>query len=328
MLAHEECRVDTAQATWPGFLGRSRSWLTAFWRHFPEQAQTASTLIEATLKFHRRHPSPFLKLSPAGTAIAAGFGLRHEWQGDPLGRMTVVHRPIQWLSDWQVILRQNISNQVLDYFVNSAAIAIDQCPEPVHHTVFDPFTVASQLAGPALLRDHIASEPILISEVVEHLSRSVCELIRMLRSVGLQGIYLATQTSTHSLFAPDRYAAWVKSSLERCIESARSMPLCILHLHGENVFLPLRELPANWTAHYEWSSSNPAFDSLGAQATESVFIGAPEALLRSEGGKREVLAALKKAIGGRSGLLTPGCCLPIDFPAPVLDEWRDAAARF
>jgi hypothetical protein len=318
------------EAAWAARVPSHAFWNSAFWRHFPHADDTAETLASETLRYHRLHPSAFVKLSPPGTTMAAGYGLSAKWQGDSLGRRTILKRPVQKLADWQCVLNGSFNPEITGYLLQSARqVGRAAEGELVLQTVFAPLTIATQLAGLPLLHDHLAAAPAFMQAVLQALSCQVREVMLSLTKCGIQGVYLATQSMNRSSFSPEEYAIWGRPYDAACIAAAACLPCNVFHLHGDGVSLAIPELPANWVLHYEWSSSNPPLDECLRATRGPVFVGLPASQLAAFTlleDRRQFLIALNRKIGQRPAFLTPGCCLPLDFPDFHLAGWREAAS--
>jgi uroporphyrinogen decarboxylase len=222
------------ETTWAGRAPSHRFWTSAFWRHFPEADDTAEMLASETLRYQRLHPSAFVKLSPPGTTMAAGYGLLAEWQGDSLGRRTILKRPIQKLADWQRVLNGSFDPEITRYLLESArAVVRATQDELVLQTVFAPLTIATQLAGLPLLREHLDAAPAFMQAVLEALCGQVRDVVQSLTKCGIHGVYLATQSMNKSSFSPAEYAIWGRPCDAACIAAAACLPCNVFHLHGE-----------------------------------------------------------------------------------------------
>src|SRR5207253_1927552 len=132
----------------------------AFWRHFPDADRSPRALADATLAFHARWGSDFIKLTPAG-----GYAVR-EWGCVESGEVSADgHRPcatcgVQSPADWAKIrpldpaAAHGYAQQVETLIRMGGDGRVDCAILP---TLFSPLSVARKLSGDRLaadLREH------------------------------------------------------------------------------------------------------------------------------------------------------------------------------
>jgi hypothetical protein len=75
----------------------------AFWRHFPEVDRSAAALAQATLRFHERYGSDFLKVTPAGGYAVEDWGCIESDEVAPDGHRPCASHAVRSHGDWQKI---------------------------------------------------------------------------------------------------------------------------------------------------------------------------------------------------------------------------------
>lgn len=300
-------------------------WQIAFWRHHPVADQDAGQLAAATLQFQRRFPMDVVKVTPGGTYHSVDHGLVDDWQGDALGRRTILHHPVTEPGDWdRIATATEIGPSALRVVEAAALTRAGLEPDvPLLVSVFSPLTQAAQLAGVDVLRRHLAEAPQAVTAALGRLSAATQRLIGEYRRVGLDGIYFATQHMAHPFFTPQDYARWARPFDQECLAAAAAMPANILHAHGSDIHLSLT-LADNWALHFEMVPENPPPSPRGGRA----LLGVPAARLAEAGRTvaeaRTLLDRLAPSAQGGVPVLSVGCVLPLAFPEAAIDHWLTA----
>lgn len=300
-------------------------WHIALWRHHPVADQDAGQLAAATLEFQRRFPMDVVKITPGGTYHSVDHGLVDDWQGDALGRRTILRHPVAGPGDWDRIATATEIGPSALRVVEAAALtrARLDADVPLLVSVFSPLTQAAQLAGVEVLRRHLAEAPDAVMAALGRLTAATQRLIGEYRRVGLDGIYFATQHMAHPFFTPDDYARWARPFDQECMAAAAAMPANILHAHGTDIHLSL-SLAENWALHFEMVPENPPPSPRAGR----VLLGVPAAQLAEAGrtvaGASALLRTLAPVAQGGTPVLSVGCVLPQDFPEAAISHWLTA----
>ncbi len=72
----------------------------ALWRHFPVDDQKPDSLAAAHLDFQRLFDFDLLKVTPASSYFAKGWGVEDEWKGATEGTRDYTHQVINHPEDW------------------------------------------------------------------------------------------------------------------------------------------------------------------------------------------------------------------------------------
>src|SRR3989475_4538525 len=73
----------------------------AVWRHFPTVDHSSAGLAQATLRFHERYGSDFLKITPTGGDAGGGGGCVEGGDGRPHGPRARVSCAVEDGDDWK-----------------------------------------------------------------------------------------------------------------------------------------------------------------------------------------------------------------------------------
>src|SRR5919109_5390933 len=75
----------------------------AVWRHFPKVDKSAAGLAQATLRFHERYGSDFLKITPAGGYAVEAWGCVEDEEVRPDGHRACARCAGRDAQDWKTI---------------------------------------------------------------------------------------------------------------------------------------------------------------------------------------------------------------------------------
>lgn len=294
----------------------------AFWRHEPVSDQEASSLAKATLAFHAGVGGDLVKLTPAGTYQACALGLVDAWQGDPLGRRSIVQRPGSNLAGWRSLRDPGTGHH--------EAVCLAACRQlrtrlpgglPLLATVFGPLTQAVQLAGESTLNALALSAPEAVREGIALLTRRTVRLVEEYRAAGADGIYYVSQHHQAEVVTAGGLRAWGDEADRAIWRAARGAGPNVMHFHGSPLVADLPELPPGWLAHRKLEPG-------GAHSMP----GRHFAALPLEVLQRDCAAQHRAAIADlRTRLTEPGswigaeCVVPTAFPLPLLARWVQAA---
>ena len=75
----------------------------AVWRHFPQVDRNPAGLAQATLRFHERYASDFLKITPAGGFAVEEWGCVESEEVRPDGHRPCATCAVRSAEDWRRI---------------------------------------------------------------------------------------------------------------------------------------------------------------------------------------------------------------------------------
>lgn len=293
----------------------------AFWQHHPISDQQAATLADATLAFHAEVGGDLVKLTPAGTYQARALGLQDAWQGDPLGRRTIVGRPLAAIEDWLHLDTCTLGEQEAEQLEAAARVRARLGADvPLLATVFSPLTLALQLAGASTWQSHHIDAPEAVEEGLFRLMQRCRHLIRAYRQAGVSGIYYVAQHfAGDELPAATVAPAWLAHDLPVLAE-ADGLACNMMHFHGVPLPANLPALPAGWLTHYEWCAGNPS----PRLQDRRLALGLPEDTLLAAADSaacRRLAEGLWQDVPRPPALITAACVLPPTFPRAVVRRW-------
>lgn len=288
----------------------------SFWKHHPISDQKGEILAAETIAFYQTFKPDFLKITPAGTWIATCYGLNDYYDGDSLGRRFVSQPLIQTTEDWNKIQPFDDIPAPLVEQLKAAEIVCKELKEvPVFATIFSPVNQAIQLCGRDTFLKHLAENPTLVEEKLHVLSLNTQQIIKKYVELGIEGIYYATQSCQPKQLTKDIYDKFGKSIDESCLEFASNLVQSVIfHLHGESIYLHIKENIPFLTIHYEESSSNKI------QSNYPLVVGIPAQIIDSTNDEDSIKHIIS-AYSNSTELILCGCVLPLSSSAKTIETW-------
>src|SRR5213594_3337816 len=148
----------------------------AVWRHFPQVDRNPAGLAQATLRFHERYGSDFLKITPAGGYAVEQWGCVEGEDVRPDGHRPCAHCAVRDGDDWRQIrpLDPTVAAGYSQQIEVIVRMGFDRRigDAPVLPTLFSPLSLARKLSGDRLpndLRDHAGAVTDALEAITETL---------------------------------------------------------------------------------------------------------------------------------------------------------------
>ncbi len=299
----------------------------ALWRHWPVDDQTAISLARATLDLQSTFDFDFVKVSPSSNNCVADWGVQSRWVGNEEGTREWLGQAISSPEDWPTLRVLDPYQGMMGEMLHALELVGSglEAGTPFIHTIFDPLTQATFLAGNRLLAD-LRQHPQELKAGLEAITESTVRFIEAARATGLSGIFLALQYATYDLLNEAEYQEFGMPYDRRILEATHGMWLNLLHLHGNNIMFDLAAtLPVqaiNWhdretppTLH-EAQSRFPRAVVGGLHRIETMLRGTPERI------DAEVADAVEQT-GGKRLIIGTGC---VTFTNSPWGNWLAARA--
>ena len=293
----------------------------AVWRHFPAVDRSPAGLAQATLRFHERYGSDFLKLTPRGGYAVEAWGCV---EGEDLREDG--HRPcaacaVRSAPDWKTIraLDPGAAPGWTEQIETIVRMGFDRRvgDAPVLPTLFSPLSLARKLSGDRLAHD-LRAHPDLVRGALEAITETLVRFAALALAEGASGIFYSIQAASLSVNTEEDYARFGEPYDRQVLESVRGHSLLtIVHGHGDRLlFERLAALPGN---AWNWDDRvTPPSLALAQGTTVGALIGGLDQwkTLR-DGTPAEAIAEARDAIaqtGGVGLIVGPGCVLPTQTP--------------
>ncbi len=293
----------------------------AVWRHFPKVDRSSAGLAQATLRFHERYGSDFLKITPAGGWAVEAWGCVESAEERPDGHRPCVQCAVRDGDDWKKIraLDPATAPGWVDQIETVVRLGFDRRigDAPVVPTLFSPLSLARKLSGTRLPVD-LRERPDAVKDALEAITETVIRFTDLALTEGVSGIFYSIQAASRSVSSEDVYAEFGEPYDRRILESVagRSI-LTIVHCHGDQLmFERLARLPGHaW--NWDDRATPPSLADGKTYAPGAVIGGLHQWKTLRDGTPEQAAEETKDAIaqtGGIGLIVGPGCVLPMNTP--------------
>ena len=295
----------------------------AVWRHFPQVDRNPAGLAQATLRFHERYGSDFIKITPAGGYAVEEWGCVEGTEVRPDGHRPCATCAVKTGDDWKNIRPLDPSTaagyaQQLEVIIR---MGFDKRTgdAPVVPTLFSPLSLARKLSGDRLNTD-LRERPSVVAAALEAITETLVKFAERALAEGVTGIFYSIQAASRRHHTEAEYAEFGEPYDRRVLESIRDRSkLTIIHCHGDQLmFDRLAQLPGHaW--NWDDRATAPSLRDGQALVPGAVIGGLNQWQTLRDGTPEQVVTEVDDAIaqtGGRGLLIGPGCVLPSNTPDP------------
>lgn len=293
----------------------------AVWRHFPAVDRSSAGLAQATLRFHERYGSDFLKITPAGGYAVEAWGCVESDEVHPDGHRPCARCAVQRPEDWKAIRPldpasapgwsahvETIIRMGFDRRIGDA---------PVLPTLFSPLSLARKLSGARLAED-LRRHPDLVTGALEAITETLVRFAELALEEGVSGIFYSIQAASASVLDEELYARFGEPYDRQVLEAVQGRSsLTLVHCHGDRLmFDRLARLPGHaW--NWDDRATPPPLAEGKARVPGAVVGGLSQWKTLRDGTPAEAEAEARDAVartGGVGLIVGPGCVLPLNTP--------------
>lgn len=270
----------------------------SLWNHFGLEKDGPLRHAEATLAFHRAYQTDLVKVMsdfPYPKPAGAWFDVRED------------------ASPFPAQLR--------------ALEAIAQGLEgraPFVETLFNPWNVAEKLSSPQEVQRLKTEQPQRLLDALEVIARSEANHARLAVKAGAAGVFLAIANAQKGILTPDEYARFSEPFDRLVLEAVKNVPLNVLHIHGDAVYLD--RFYTGWAAtaiNYSAHATGVGIGAVRARYAGVVIGGIDETKYRTLApAVLQGQAADARTRAGARFILSPGCSVPNDASPDELRRLR------
>src|SRR2546426_2516094 len=226
----------------------------AVWRHFPSVDHSPAGLAQATLRFHERYGSDFLKITPRGGYAIEAWGCVESDAVREDGHRPCASCAVRSPEDWKKIraLDPAAAPGWAEGIETTLRLGFDRRigDAAVVPTLFSPLSLARKLSGDRLQRD-LRDHPDAVTGALEAITETLVKFAELALTEGVSGIFYSIQAASRSAHAEEIYDRFGEPYDRRILESVRGRSmLTIIHGHGDALmFDRLARLPGhawNW----------------------------------------------------------------------------------
>jgi uroporphyrinogen decarboxylase len=293
----------------------------AVWRHFPAVDRSPAGLAQATLRFHERYGSDFLKITPTGGYAVEAWGCVEGDEVRPDGHRACARCAVRDAGDWKSIrpLDPDTAPGYSEQLETIVRLGFDRRigDAPVVPTLFSPLSLARKLSGERLSTD-LREHPDLVVDALEAITETLIRFADRALTEGLAGIFYSIQAASRTFHTEETYARFGEPYDRRFLESIASRStLTIIHCHGDQLmFERLARLPGHaW--NWDDRATPPSLAEASRLVSGAVIGGLHQWRTLRDGTPEAAIAEAKDAVaqtGGLGLIVGPGCVLPMNTP--------------
>jgi len=293
----------------------------AVWRHFPAVDRSPVGLAQATLRFHDRYGSDFLKITPRSGAAVEAWGCVEGEEVLADGHRACASCAVRDAYDWARIrpLDPSAAPGYVEQLETIIRLGFDRRigDAPVLPTLFSPLSLARKLSGDRLQAD-LREHPALVTGALEAIAETLVRFADLALREGVSGVFYSIQAASGSVHSEETYARFGEPWDRRVLESVggRSI-LTVVHCHGDRLmFDRLASLPGDaW--NWDDRATPPTLGEGKAKSRGAVVGGLDQWRTLRDGTPEAAVAEVADAIAQTAGLgliIAPGCVLPANTP--------------
>ncbi len=293
----------------------------AVWRHFPSVDRSPAGLAQATLRFHERYGSDFLKITPRGGYAVEAWGCVEADAVLEDGHRACASCAVRAAEDWRKIRALDPASApgYAEELETIIRLGFDRRigDAPVLPTLFSPLSLARKLSGDRLHAD-LREHPALVAGALEAITETLVAFARRALDEGVSGIFYSIQAASRSANSEEDYARFGEPYDRQFLEAIRSKSaLTIIHCHGDRLmFDRLARLPGHaW--NWDDRATPPSLADARAQVPGAVIGGLHQWRTLRDGTAEQAVDEARDAIaqtGGTGLIVGPGCVLPMNTP--------------
>jgi uroporphyrinogen decarboxylase len=293
----------------------------AVWRHFPAVDHSPAGLAQATLRFHERYGSDFLKITPRGAYAVEAWGCVETDAVREDGARPCASCAVRSAEDWKKIrpLDPAAAPGYSEEVETIIRLGFDRRigDAPVVPTIFSPLSLARKLSGDRLQSD-LKEHPALVAGALEAITETLIKFAQLALAEGVSGIFYSIQAASRSANSDENYARFGEPYDRQFLEAIRSKStLTIIHCHGDRLmFDRLASLPGHaW--NWDDRATPPSLADGRAQVPGAVIGGLHQWRTLRDGTTEQAVAEIRDAIAQTDGtglIVGPGCVLPMNTP--------------
>ena len=293
----------------------------AVWRHFPAVDRSPAGLAQATLRFHERYGSDFLKITPAGGYAVEAWGCVEGEAMRPDGHRPCAQHAIREAGDWKKIrpLDPDSAPGYAEQMETIVRMGFDRRigDAPVVPTLFSPLSLCRKLSGDRL-NDDIKTHAPLVRDALEAITETLIRFADRVLTEGLAGIFYSIQAASHTFHTEAEYAEFGEPYDRRFLAAIEGRStLTIIHCHGERLMFDRLAKLSGHAWNWDDRATPPTLRDAAAKVPGAVIGGLHQWKTLRDGTAEQAVAETRDAVAqtnGRGLIVGPGCVLAMNTP--------------
>lgn len=307
----------------------------ALWRHFPYVDQTAEGLARAVTDFQKAHDLDIVKITHTSGYPAEAWGADLKHADNEEGTRTYLGRRVSQPADWHELESLSFDHGVLARELHGLDLIRQEVGPDVYvmPTIFNPLTIAKQLAGEEALLAHLRSHPSDLEAGLQAIADFSARFAQACLARGADAVFFATQFASRDRLSDEEYRRFGVAFDVPVLDAVRPRTgLVLMHLHGTNPMFALANEYGVDIVNWHDRETTPSLAEGQAQFRGAVSGGLARDWPLAHGTPDDVAAQVRDAIrqtGGRRLIIGAGCVTLTTTPPANIAAARQAvdAAR-
>ncbi|MBN2229699.1 MAG: hypothetical protein JW779_08890 [Candidatus Thorarchaeota archaeon] len=306
----------------------------SLWKHHPNLDRTPQGLASAEIDFHKKIDHDLLKISFFGHYPCIDFGCTAEYDGAISGSTTLTSYPIKNLTDWETLEPVDVNTGEFGNQVHAVELIqkYTHGRVPTMATIFDAAMVADRLCDRNFVK-YADEHSEILKGALDMITEVMVDFARATLEAGADGLFLATQHSTHSSISDEHYEEFIYPYHQKLISKLRGKAkFIIMHLHAredneEIRFDRIARTPGVDAINWEDQSSALSLEEGKRRSRKTVLGGIDHNGIFRSGTSDEAEEQILKAVqaaGYEHLIVAPGCVVTVDTPLENMIAVRDA----
>lgn len=296
----------------------------SLWKHHPHKDRTPEGLADAEIAFHKKWDHDIMKVSFHGRYPVVDWGCVAVYNGAISGSTTCASCAIHDAQDWETLEEVDVNDGEFGKQVRAIELISEYAhgEVPVLATIFDAPMVASKLCE-GEFTSYIDKYPDIMSSALEMITRVMIDFAKATLEAGADGVFLASQHSTHTAVTDKQYRDFVLTYDQKLISRLRGRSrFMVMHLHakeeGERTrFEEISKTPGLDAINWEDQSAWPSLAEGKKISRKTVFGGIDHNKILRTASPEEVEEQIRETIkcaGFEHLVVAPGCVITVDTP--------------
>lgn len=309
----------------------------SFWTHLADYDLDPEKLAEETYKFYKEYDIDFIKTMNNGMYSVEDFGCIVDFSEIKKGGVAkIIQTPVLSSQDWSKITvkdpnKGTLSRELTSLKLLKERLKMENEEIPIIFTIFSPITTAAKISKEKIF-EHISENNLdknLIHKALKNITETTKLLIKEAKKIGIDGIFLASQSSSYDKTSEKIYQEFGKPYDLEVLKEAEDLWFNVLHIHGNNImFNILKDYPVNAFNWHIWET----LPDIGefSRTNNKAIVGGLARFDITNKAKNEITNKIYKSLIGTDGkrlIITPGCVIRYPLDKEILNYVREEKER-
>lgn len=289
------------------------------WSHMPDVDREPEAITQRTYDFYKTYDVDIIKTMNNGMYSVEDFGCKIDYSEIPHGGVAkIIESPVNVGEDWEKIKEVSIEKGALkreQEYLELLLKKLNGEQVPVVFTVFSPITTVNKLCGGKVVEYIEAGYSPDIHKALDAITSTTCKLVERVIKMGADGIFFATQMSSHVVCDDEFYAEYGVPYDKMILDTSKGW--CnVLHAHGNDIMFDLlKDYPVQIFNYHAWQTL-PTIEEAALFTGKTLMCGIERMDITNhhKNALRHEIFETIKATNGKHIILAPGCVIryPLD----------------